>query len=428
MQTSKTKGARTVDYHWGSYRWFGDEGTREFYTPVTYGADTITYDLGKKTNGHWPWKECVHTNEGSMSHGGATSFEVLAPWNGSTWYESYVLLPRLPGDLPGVPPVPASFEAQALKKCLDQVDLNTSDAVLLYSGVLQAVPLLGSVTKFNSIMRGVQQHITKSLRKKPFTTVIKDLIQADFIDRFVISPTLADIRKFQDATDYVLRVIETARQRNSHKFALSSDVTSVFSEESSSGYYNGPSGSDAYYAWNEKVSTGATCKAFILLEAEYNMTAVDPLKVWAQRVGLTRPLDSVWDLVPFSFVVDYFTRAGDFISHLSDEMSSIDGLKGKITSIHDVWHTVNSYSRCVRRPGGRIQGPFLPGGTELMYIVHDPSPAISTKEAFRRFRVGDQWERCMQLMREPENYLSVNLDLSLTRQRTLAELVIQAKL
>jgi hypothetical protein len=400
---------------------------RTIYRNFDFGANSITYSEGAKQHGRWPWKQCSHNNAGSVRLGGRTTFEVTRR-DGKAWYEDYYLEPVSPTTLPSVPAIPSSFLDESLKKCLDQVDLNTSDAVLLYSGVLQAVPLLGAVGKFNQIMKGIQRYVTKSLRKKPFTTVVKSLIQADFIDRFVISPTLADIRKFQDATDYTLRVLDTARSRNNHKFALNSSTSEVFSESKSTGTYNGSYGGDAYYEYQRTDRVAATCKAFMLLEASYNMSAVDPIKVWAQRVGLTRPLDSVWDLVPFSFVVDYFTRAGDFISHLSDEMSSIDGLKGKITSIHDVWCTQDASSKCTLRPGAMTRAPQFTDTMKVVYFIHDNSPSVSEKVAFRRFRVSNQWDRCMQLMRAPENYLQVNLDLSQTRKRTLAELIIQAKL
>jgi hypothetical protein len=426
---SKEQPAKSTPVQWATQKWFSAP-EQSWYANISSGRDVITYDDGKKLHGKWPWKTCFHDNDGTWSTGGETEYLIKYRWSTSNnlWHSSFCLLPQDPTSLSDPADVPSSMSDECLRKCLDQINLNTNDAVLLYSGVIQAVPLLGSVMRLNRILKDVSKHVSKSLRKKPFTTVIKDLIQADFIDRFVISPTLADARKFQDATDYTLRVIETARQRNSHAFALNATDKVVFSESETTGTYGGGTGSDAIYAYRQTLRSQCTFETFMLLEAEYDMTAVDPLKVWAQRVGLTRPLDSVWDLVPFSFVADYFTRAGDFISALSDEMSSVDGLNGRITNIIDIWETSSSQVECRRIPGAMIRGPSLNSGFELQYLVHSSSPAESKRERYRRTRVSNQFGRVFSALSRKEDYLSVNLDLSQTRKRTLAELIISAKL
>jgi hypothetical protein len=311
-----------------------------------------------------------------------------------------------------------------LNQLLDQIDLNTDNAVLLYSGVLQAVPLLGSVSTFLRTFNRIVPDVLRRFRKRPFTEAVKSLISLDFIDRFVITPTLDDIRKFQDATDYVLRVIDTARERNEHRFALEAATTVVTSNSESTGYLSGKSGFGSVPA-KFKTTVSSTSKAFMLLEASYDMTAVDPLKVWAQRVGLTRPLDSVWDLVPFSFVIDYFTRAGDFISALSDEMSRVQGLQGTITKIHDLWGTHLRRSERTVMPTGKPSSG-VSGGTAFVWV---PGTGKQKKEEFRRFQIGNPWLALSSLSRGSlGDYLKVNLDLSATRKRTLAELIIQAKL
>jgi hypothetical protein len=342
-------------------------------------------------------------------------------------YVRWTIDPERFGYLGGFPDV--TFEDSVIKMCYDQIDLNTSDSVLLYSGVLQAVPLLGSVFKFNQIMKNVSRHVSKSLRKKPFTTVLKDLIGLDFIDRFVIAPTLADIRKFQDATDYCLRVIQTARERNEHVFALSATDKTVLKERESTFFSSCPvsGGGELNVSLHQQVY--AESKAFMLVEARYDLNAVSPLKLWAQRVGLTRPLDSVWDLVPFSFVVDYFTRAGDFISALSDEMSSVDGLRGKIVAIHDLWYTLKGVNAAEAAFVSWRTRPRLPEGWRWEISPHfSNSPASKKQIMFQRGQISNPWPAILSLERKVSDYLTVSVDLSSTRKRTLAELFIQARL
>jgi hypothetical protein len=401
------------------------------YTTRNTGSERITYDSGRRLpNGRWPWKTCEHV-----------STDVLDPIVASFSYDysygygqdkkntkGYTGVYLMRGSPASAAPN-GEFDSQTVRDLLNQVDLNTSDSVLLYSGILQAVPLLGGALKFSSILNRAARELSKSFRKKPFTTVLKTLISADFIDRFVISPTIDDARKFADATNYVLRVIQTARERSTSRFALSS--ASRVTHSSSKGTTSlGVSGDlpNVYVEWNRTSYT--TSKAFMLLEAKYDIGALDPIKFWAQRVGLTRPLDSVWDLVPFSFVVDYFTRAGDFISRLSDEMSRVEGLTGTITRIHDMWCSLENTSSYTERATGH--GGFGPNWSNPYFRldsqIYEPLQAVSRNSVYTRYRIPNPWLYLSSLSETLNEYLTVNTKLSATRKRTIAELVIQAKL
>jgi hypothetical protein len=252
------------------------------------------------------------------------------------------------------------------------------------------------------------------------------MISADFIDRFVISPTLDDAKRFQDACDYTLRVMQTARDRNEHRIGLRSKIkTLVRDDENTITYQNGNTyGVKITY----RTQTFTESQAFMLLEARYNMMAVAPLKVWAQRVGLTRPLESVWDLVPFSFVMDYFSRGGDFISHLSDQMSSVEGLKGKIAKVYDLWGTYKSAA--IRRViSANMYQHRVPYADSREYDVYcTPGGVTNSSEYFQRFRVSDDPFSYLSSFSRSENWGKLNLDLRATQKRTLAELFIQAKL
>lgn len=390
------------------------------------GSNRISYSDGKRLpTGRWPWKACVHQSQNSLQPILATEGYTMKwpkdrpPYSRTV---SGVLL-----DTSSAPAAPnREWDRSTLQAVLDQVDLNSTENVLLYSGVVQAVPLLGSVFKLNSILRKLSKKLSSDLRKKPFTTVLKTAISLDFIDRFVISPTIDDARKFQDACDYVLRVIQTARDRNAHRFALNSASTEVVSETESTSW-RGVSGNLFEHQVRTKRRQTVTSKAFMLLEARYDMLAVDPIKFWAQRVGLTRPLDSVWDLVPFSFIVDYFTRAGDFIDHLSDKMSDVEGLRGRITAIHDLWGTLlckgERTSEVIKSQGG----PWVPSDAVMEGKYIRPGKSTCRNVYFSRFRIPDPWTALSSLQRD-ENWGRLNLSLSSTRRRTIAELVIQAKL
>lgn len=397
--------ARTIEL------WHRYPGSYNYTTTLPGYTEEISYQLGPKyDNGHNLWKSCTHDTYNKIS--GPVGHWVT-PQEGP-WHTEGTILPIQ--NFNARAPV-ADLDGNVLSGIWDQLDLNCHDGVLLYSGILQAVPLLGGALRFNRIMRDLAKRLKRDFLKKPFTTVIKSAISLDFIDRFVVSPTIDDARKFADATDYVLRVINTAQSRNDQPFALSAESTTTFRDQSRSGTSTIP-GMSIMYDWQERTRSYSTTKMFALIEGRYSLAAIDPIKLWAARVGLTRPLESAWDLVPFSFVVDYFTRAGDFIAGLSDEMSDQDGLRAIVSRIHGLWYTLkNSYSvECNCSPaylrGFDIRGT---GGKALAESTH-----------FVRAPVPDAWSRVLSLPTGIGEF--VNIDVGVTRGRTLAELFIQAKL
>lgn len=390
------------------------------------GRNRIEYSTNPPLyGGKWPWNTCTHYREHAVNpYLGSCYWDRYRTDNGegqrclSHIYDMDIAAPTLPqGD----------YNAKAPLGVLDQLDLNSRENVLLYSGIVQAIPLLGSVLKLNSICRKIIRNTTKSFRRKPFTTVIKSLISADFIDRFVISPTLDDAKRFQDACDYTLRVMQTLRDRHEHITPLSSEYREVLTESTGTKVVSIP-GPNAGVNCSYVKRTELISKAFCIMEVRYNMTAVAPLKVYAQRVGLTRPLDSIWDLVPFSFVADYFFRSGDFIQEVSDRMSEVEGLKGKIARIYDLWGTFERKSSHRETVSGFSSRPTFPWGVWAVPPTLHPSVGYASRSYFSRFRIPDPMAYFSSLWQPSESWGSINFDLSLTKKRTLAELFIQAKL
>jgi hypothetical protein len=296
----------------------------------------------------------------------------------------------------------------------DQVDLNTGDSVLIYSGILQSIPLLGGALKGVSILNRAARRLKKDLRRKPFTTVVKSLIQADFINRFVVKPTIDDMQKFADSFDYVLRVIKTAHERNAElQTAFETEVTNVVSRSSYDQDYG--------YAFCRLRGTTiyeskASAKLKVIAKVTYDTDVINPLKIWAKRVGLSKPLDSAWDMVPFSFVLDYFVRAGDFLSYVGDKLADDDGLKGRIAGVFDAWLMQT------RTTEYKFSYTASPYSSYWCDFTCDNEPIISSAGEFTRTRVpimsaSSFWDNGV-----------VSVNLSSTRKRTLAELFVQSKL
>lgn len=389
----------------------------KFSARVGGSKNRIIYDDGPKysPDNRLQWKRCSHTSHMEPELGPTTLY--YQPSSGY-WYTFRCPYPGKPSGK--MPEITQDMVDEATQKVVDQFDLNCSDSVLLYSGVLQAVPLVGGCFRFVSIMNKVAKKLSRNLRRAPFTTALKTAISLDFIDRFVVSPTIDDARKFLNAHNYVVNVMNTLAERRESPTALTSVSRTTHKRIERSFSTNTWGWDNARYEGIDREEAATEYTLHTLAKLEYGVSAVDPLKLWAARVGITRPLDSVWDLVPFSFVVDYFSRAGDFISGLSDEMSSQDGLRGRLGKIYGQWYTSKTYNTTTRivqscRLNYSWGDLFFPG--EYKLVLGDT--------AFSRYPVS--FAQLNSGLLRSDNSL-IHWDLTRRRAGTLAELFIQAKL
>lgn len=375
--------------------------------------DTITYEDGPKiVDGKSNWKQCVHDT-------------LTPPKGGFHWYKvdvrdgdtQHVQIWNT-GSMPSAPrPAEASLPPMndLWDQFYDQIDLNCSDGVLLYSGILQAVPLVGGALKGVSLLNRAARRLSRSFKRQPFTTVVKSLISLDFIDRFVVAPTIDDMRKFADASDYCLRILNTAQTRNNElatAFECSQQNTLSESDKDDEGSFD-----YVGLRYHMRSEAKASRKLKVLASVKYDSSAIDPIKLWAARVGLSRPLDSFWDLIPFSFVLDYFTRAGDFISHAGNALSNQDALVGRIARVYGAWAMDTLSSSASYKLTAAIPG------YSFLRVINAGGEFAWKNSLFSRYPVNLMqargfWDR--------DGFISPSL--STTRLRTLAELIIQTKL
>jgi hypothetical protein len=70
----------------------------------------------------------------------------------------------------------------------------------------------------------------------------------------------------------------------------------------------------------------------------------DPLKSFLAQTGFTNPVNLVWEILPFSFVVDWFLPVGPFLETLSsyDGLTFLEGSRTNFT--REVAHSVVDYA------------------------------------------------------------------------------------
>lgn len=400
---------------------------------VYNGGETITYATGPKyTHGitSLNWKTCQHSGTSKVS-GRYCSYAGFQPnvYGRYRWWDSTVTYPGSLNDYTPryrIPDIDPQLEQTLIDEIFANIDLNCSESVMCYSAVLQAIPLVGSAVKIGSILNAIGRDLKRSWRRKPFTTVIKSLISADFINRFVVQTTIQDMHMVANATNYVLDTIKQAIARNGEEYTvLEATKTLKDEKESTPEYFYPPAGTPLLSQLPITVSYGTdvTMKVKWIAKLRYNTDIIDPVKLWAARVGLTKPLESFWDMVPFSFVVDYFLRTGEFLSELSNEMSSQDGLRGLVCSMGRPWKMTKaaSYSLVTNEALYRSRIDTMDGRETFLNVFSGRSRRETfsfTREPIYDWDQSTFWNRGG--LWAPQ--------LSSTRVRTMGQLWLQAKI
>lgn len=147
-----------------------------------------------------------------------------------------------------------------------------------------------------------------------------------------------------------------------------------------------------------------------------NLGSLSPLKVWQNRVGLSKPLTSAWDMVPFSFVLDYFFRIGDWIEGISQYSSDAWQLRGQVIDAGPVWQCDKwEYGIHVRSNGALSQKALEDTGVPSIQLVTPSTTPLCDVTGFHRHPITSMKESFRFGILSDE-------ELNATRQRTLVEL------
>lgn len=319
-------------------------------------SETITYDQGPKylRNGSCNWKCCTHVTSARRSAGSFISYTGLTrsyePCGGE-------FLPRYssPYDLVANPAnLSQSGWDDLLRSCTDEIqsklDLNCQDRIMSYSAVIDLVPLVGVATRLSSTLNRAARKLMKrfgstSIRRNIYE-VIRLLISGDLINRFVIQTTIQDAHAVMSVFDRCLAAWQTANRRNMTETVLSSSASIITREDATTTVPL-----DYAFNWSDAgavadVHKYSECTATVQVRGQftYKLSEADPVRWVAHALGIDTPLESIWDKIPFSFVVDYFLRVGEFIERVGD-MYGQDALRASIANISGVWAMTSCHSR-----------------------------------------------------------------------------------
>lgn len=200
----------------------------------------------------------------------------------------------------------AECRSKALAKFTDvSVDLSVAfaerkkTANMLFEAANGLYHLIGNIRKgkWNQLPWAVRKRILNAGNSVP---------QAWLWYRYGVMPTLLDVYGAMEALErrdngQYDRYIVTTRKKLRSELKYAEPVQNTYFGR----YYTMP------VQQSESVHVSYGCKVRLdaaLTQAEYLRLA---------EAGVTNPLTTAWELIPFSFVVDWFTNAGEFLGNVT---------------------------------------------------------------------------------------------------------------
>jgi hypothetical protein len=169
--------------------------------------------------------------------------------------------------------------------------------------------------------------------------LISTLAELNLFWQFMVRPTLSDAKALADLVQqFRSRCSELIRQsgkvRTAH-YARRADVVDLAADTNL--------GVTADSLWTRTLIRKAEwthrpdyhASMVYTLDASKLQGALGSIEAILYSLGVTKPLSIIWEAIPFSFVVDWFVRVGDWLSSLEDTL--FDPLP---IVIHDFSHSV----------------------------------------------------------------------------------------
>lgn len=326
---------------------FGDR-VRYTWDQTSTSEDLVYADGPKYIDHHSNWKPCTHVKQNFCEIPCGAGIARDTQFSEIVAYQCY-----LQPFITNVPDIDWSIVRSAALDLNDKFDLNAKDRLMSYSYVADLLPFAGAALRASSVLNRIGKWATRlgrNLKHRPFTVVLKEAIQADLINRFVVQTTIEDTKNILDIWNQMASTWDKLHRRNWEPTTLTGRATSIHDVGSGTEKLPYPpypwnSGGNAQYV----VQRGTTAKVVATMQLAYNTEQADPMKWVAAQLGITTPLESIWDKVPFSFVVDYFFRVGDAINYFGDKYTSQDGLRATVSHIFSCWAMARAVhvKRCI---------------------------------------------------------------------------------
>lgn len=185
--------------------------------------------------------------------------------------------------------------------------------------------------------------IKKGLGKKS----LKEMANGHLLYSFGVKPLITDIKGILAVRQAVEKRIAELLRRNGSTHRISVRGAEVFEERAFPWNINGsnPSwhldGTGHWYVQTKPVLSADVTSFFV-------NDASSQIKLWSSALGLSTPLSTIWEIIPFSFVADWLLPIGDNFSRVEDKLGMHETVRS--CDVSNVVWSRKTVARCPSFP------------------------------------------------------------------------------
>jgi hypothetical protein len=186
-----------------------------------------------------------------------------------------------------------------------------------FEGQISMFNFIAELRDFKSLARLLYKHPLRKLRnffrrKRKSLLSSRTLAEAHLMNEFALKPLLADIYKITCQMEEIVRDAQTrfadaGTGRNSRHWTESRVI------DDGSLSYGG------YYYYYKAEGTVEVQKFTATMEYSYDYSARGPINAFMRYWGLIPTWEALWNVVPWTFVVDYFIKIGNSIAAMEHD-------------------------------------------------------------------------------------------------------------
>lgn len=226
----------------------------------------------------------------------------LQPSDG--WYQTLSDSNFWVGGMPAFPGVPSASGWDALH---EQLLLDASGAMPLQANLVVNAAELASLRELLPQACNIARQVVRS---KFGRKSLKELANGHLLYSFGVKPLITDIKGILAVRQNVKRRIAELERRSNRSVRITVRGP-VSTGTLSTTYARGTASTgrrvtcNTTWEWSEQLCLSASVTSFFVNDAS------SQIKLWSSALGLSSPLSSIWELIPFSFVADWLLPIGD---------------------------------------------------------------------------------------------------------------------
>jgi hypothetical protein len=158
--------------------------------------------------------------------------------------------------------------------------------------------------------------------------VLRRIAQGNLFVNFAVKPFINDLQRMMEVHAHVLKQMD--RLRSPKPTTVKNSYVEIANVDTTSNLASPPNN---YHGYTTMSVAKRTTTAWARVQYNWGSSFKQPtLGVWADALGFNRPIEVLWELTPWSFLVDYFLDVGSFLSQFNGNFVEVP-----YTVLQDGW-------------------------------------------------------------------------------------------